>query len=54
MSKSDDDAKQSPAQQTGEAHGSIRNVQRTGRDMNGPDLARGSEVETRAAARNRK
>ena len=53
MSKPDQNTKKSPAQQTGEEHGSIKSAQQTDRHMPEPDLARGSEVETRAAARNR-
>lgn len=51
MSKPDQNAKQSPAQQTDEEHGSVKRAQRSERDM--LDVARGSEVETRAAAQHR-
>lgn len=53
MSKPDENAKKSPAQQTDEKHGSIKHAQQTDRTMAEVDLARGSEVETRAAARGR-
>jgi hypothetical protein len=51
MAKPDENARKSPAQQTGEEHGSVKKAQRSERDM--VDLARGSEVETRAAAQHR-
>ncbi len=51
MSKPEQPENQTPAQQADETHGSIKRPQRSERDM--LDTARGSEVETRAAARNR-
>lgn len=51
MAKPDQPSERSPARQAGEEHGSIKRPQRSERDM--VDLARGSEVETRAAARGR-
>lgn len=51
MSKSNKPEDQSPAQQAGEEHGKIKRPQRSERDM--VDTARGSEVETRAAASGR-
>ncbi|MFA9200050.1 MAG: hypothetical protein ACEQR8_02525 [Cypionkella sp.] len=51
MSKPDQPENKGPAQQASEEHGTIKRPQRSERDM--LDTARGSEVETRAAARNR-
>ena len=51
MSKPNQPDKSSPAQQAGEENGKIKSPQRSERDM--IDTARGSEVETRAAASNR-
>ena len=53
MSKPKNETDKSPAAQAGEEHGSIKRPQQTDRNMPEPDLARGSEVETRAAARGR-
>ncbi|MGX7951784.1 hypothetical protein ACWPM1_04375 [Tsuneonella sp. HG249] len=51
MTKPNQPEDQSPAQQAGEENGRIKKPQRSEREM--VDLARGSEVETRAAASRR-
>ena len=48
MSKPGQNESRSPAQQTGEEHGTIKSPQRTDRDMQ--DTARGSEPETRGTS----
>jgi len=53
MAKPDNPENQSPAQQTGEEHGRIKRPQQTDRNMADDDIARGSEVATRAHARGR-
>lgn len=51
MSKPENNEDKSPASQAGEENGTIKRPQRSERDM--VDTARGSEVETRAAASRR-
>ncbi len=52
MSKPDLPENSSPADQASEENGTIKSRQRSERDM--LDLPRGSEVETRASASNRR
>lgn len=51
MGKPEQPERRSPARQAGEENGRIKKPQRNERDM--VDLARGSEVETRASAQRR-
>jgi hypothetical protein len=53
MSKPENAASRSPAQQTGEEFGKIKRPQQTDATMQDDDTARGSEVETRNASNNR-